>query len=328
MSDDEFDLDFVNSATNAVMSKWTKGHVGKGKSKDVTNIKSDNEPQVSKKKKKSDNFIDSPVVTVKETMKCSDEDDSEDEDEPEHTKISVAEPISITPPGSPSGSPEKDVKIRGGKRTKKTEQALKKIQKAQFACSLKRSVNLDAGHDLDYNPYRFTKQPSESSFEVKVRWKTEIIRVEVNLFDKMSKVIDQIAEKANIPAKDLRVYKDQSSLDPIARDNTVRGLGLSIVSVLHAREKVANVVEDEGETGDGTIELKLQTKDRKVQPVMIKIESTDKMEKVMDKFCAESGMERTKLKFFFDGEQLQPGDTAEDLDLEGGECIDVHVNDK
>ena len=60
MSDDEFDLDFVNSATNAVMSKWTKGHVGKDKSKDlkdVTNI-NDIELQVSKKKKKeSNNFI-------------------------------------------------------------------------------------------------------------------------------------------------------------------------------------------------------------------------------------------------------------------------------
>ena len=100
------------------------------------------------------------------------------------------------------------------------------------------------------------------------------------------------------------------------------------MSVLHARERVANLDEGEADAGDGTIELKLQTKDRKVQPVMIKIESTDKMEKVMEKFCAESGMERTKLKFFFDGEQLQPGETAEDLDLEGGECIDVHVNEK
>ena len=337
MSDDEFDLDFVNSATNAVMSKWTKGNVGKDKSKDlkdVTNLDNESSQDVKrKKKKKSDNFIDSPAVTVMDAAKClnSDEDDnSENEDDLVKNKIPSTEPISITPPGSPTGSPVKDVKIRGAKRTKKTEQALKKIQKAQFASSLKRSVNLDAVHDMhSFNPGSYMRQSSETnSFEVKVIWKADIIRVEVNCFDKMAKVIDQIAEKAKVQSKDLRLYKDQSSLEPIARDNTVRGLGLSIVSVLHARERVANVVEAGEEAEDDSIELKLQTKDRKVQPVTIKIEPTDKMEKVMEMFCASSGMVRAKLKFYFDGEQLQPGESAEDLELEGGECIDVHVSDK
>ena len=53
----------------------------------------------------------------------------------------------------------------------------------------------------------------------------------------------------------------------------------------------------------------------------------DKMEIVMARYTSETGLARTKLKFFFDGEPLDGGSTAEDLELEGGECIDVHITD-
>ena len=77
--DDEFNLDFVNSANNPVLSKWTKGHIWKDKSKDlkdVTNMNC-NEPQVSKKKKMISgiNFTDGPIMTVKETIKSGDDED-------------------------------------------------------------------------------------------------------------------------------------------------------------------------------------------------------------------------------------------------------------
>ena len=45
----------------------------------------------------------------------------------------------------------------------------------------------------------------------------------------------------------------------------------------------------------------------------------------MNKYSEETGIERNKLKFYFDGEELQGGDSAEDLELEGEECFDVHV---
>ena len=78
----------------------------------------------------------------------------------------------------------------------------------------------------------------------------------------------------------------------------------------------------------GDIELKLQTKDRRNQPVMVKISSSDTMETVIEKYLKETGLERSKVTFFFDGELLNEGDTAQDLDLEGGESIDVHENEK
>jgi len=72
------------------------------------------------------------------------------------------------------------------------------------------------------------------------------------------------------------------------------------------------------------IELKVQTRDKRAA-VHIKVAKTDKMEVLMNKFCELKGLQRSAARFYFDGEDLEACDTSETLDLEGGECIDVHL---
>jgi hypothetical protein len=44
--------------------------------------------------------------------------------------------------------------------------------------------------------------------------------------------------------------------------------------------------------------------------------------------CAEClDVPAEKLKFSFDGESLNPNETPVDLDMEGGECIDVNISE-
>ena len=81
----------------------------------------------------------------------------------------------------------------------------------------------------------------------------------------------------------------------------------------------------EGETPWGGIELRLQTKDRRSQAVLITVFPTEQMKEVMDKYVMKSGVGREKVKFFFDGEEIEENQTAEELEMEGGECIDVHI---
>ena len=82
----------------------------------------------------------------------------------------------------------------------------------------------------------------------------------------------------------------------------------------------------EGETPPGGIELRLQTAGKRSQAVLITIFPTEQMKVVMDKYVQQSsGICREKVKFFFDGEELEENQTAEDLEMEGGECIDVHI---
>ena len=115
----------------------------------------------------------------------------------------------------------------------------------------------------------------------------------------MGKVIDLVAERVGVTVGEISLYQGENSEEPKSRDTTVSGLGLSIVSVLYGR----------GRAG----------------PVLLDITPTDNMETVINKFSAQAGIERSKLKFFFDGETLEGNDTAEDLELEGSECSYIHV---
>ena len=328
---DDFDLDFVNSASNKVKTTWSKNNLEKGSLKDltdVTNTLSESCPVPSKKKKGKDNFIDSVSVPGKKKATEAEE-FSESDEEVSDSKKSISRDVSITPPGSPGATPDKPG--RGAKRTKKTEQALKKIQKAkENTNAVLRNANTLLNYEDRCSNYRPRSSVEDNSFELKVRWKADVLRIEVDPSFRMSQVLEAVAGKAGVTARELSLYQDQVSGAAIPRDATVRALGLSIVSVLHARVKVVTVEEDGEEAGRGEqgIEVKLQTKDRRAKHVTLRIEPQDKMETVMEKFCQESELERAQVKFFFDGELLNPDETAEDLELEGGECIDVHVNEK
>ena len=59
-----------------------------------------------------------------------------------------------------------------------------------------------------------------------------------------------------------------------------------------------------------------------------RIKSTDSMGTVIEKYCEQTKMEKTQVKLFFDGEMMQPDMVASDFDLEGGECVDVHCDNK
>lgn len=310
MSDDEFDLDFVAQAAETVKTNWKK------------NVEKKVEPKAAHAGSKSRLGSD-PAPTHKSKRGKENEEDSKAAEE-----LLSDEEVSITPPASPSGTPA-GKGVRGAKMTKKTQKALEQLKTTNVIKEKKESrrsrgrgrgnTSLEDGLLLISDE----EQESEDSIELKVRWKTDIVRVKVSQRDRMGKVMDKVAEEVDVTVGDIRLYLGENSEEQISRDSTVSGLGLSIVSVLYGRGRV--VVE--GEKDEGTIQVKLQTKDRRAQPVMLDIRPTDNMETVMDKFSSKSGLDRGKLKFFFDGEVLEGAATAEELELEGGECIDVHVTE-
>jgi len=311
MSDDEFDLDFVSHAAETVKTNWKKTFDKKIEPKAAnagskTRLGSDPAPS-HKSKRGKENEVDTKAAE----------------------ELLSDEEVSITPPASPSGTPA-GKGVRGAKMTKKTQKALEQLKTTNVIKEKKDSRrskgrgrgNTSLGED-GLLLISDEEQENEDSMELKVRWKTDIVRVKVSQRDRMGKVMDKVAEKVGVTVGDIRLYLGESSEEQISRDSTVSGLGLSIVSVLYGRGRVVA----EGEKDEGTIQVKLQTKDRRAQPVMLDIRPTDNMETVMEKFSSKAGLDRGKLKFFFDGEVLEGAATAEELELEGGECIDVHVTE-
>jgi len=324
-SDDEFELDFVSNASKQVKNKWKKiesEEREKSELKDVTN-KNGFGLGVAKKKKKSNNFMDSDDQRVSNTDRTveDDKDDDDDEEEKEEEKTKKPSDVTITPPGSPTGM--ESVKVRGAKATKKTMTALNKLQSNSQKLLVSKRQGQYRDRDLeDMEDCRVVNSgPNDSKFELKIVWKSSVERLEVAATDRVGKVVDDFAKKVGAERGGLSLYRDEVSGDPLARDQSLAELQVSIVTVLHARTKVTTGTEAESEL----LELKLQTKDRRAQAVTVKIKPIDSMETVMVKYSQETGLDRAKLKFFFDGEELNGDDTGEDLELEGGECFDVHI---
>eukprot|EP00088_Acartia_fossae_P019936 TRINITY_DN2166_c0_g1_i13.p1 TRINITY_DN2166_c0_g1~~TRINITY_DN2166_c0_g1_i13.p1 ORF type:complete len:421 (+),score=109.42 TRINITY_DN2166_c0_g1_i13:47-1264(+) len=282
--------------------------------------------------------------------------DAEDIDDSQRTKENITPPPSptgeVTPPVSSGrrGKGRGAKAVRGANRTKKTTQALERLEKR----------GEESNHELPpNNPIlklwnRAQKKKKGDSIVIedeeeddmdfvtcKVLWRTSVQKIEVRRTDKLGSIMDEFARKIDLKpgdigflvkkcdlglGEDVVVEAEKGDLEVeddlkwVSRNDSIESLDLPVTAIIEARLKN----EMAGDCTDSdVIELKVQTKDRKGS-VNIKIRMFEKMEELMNKYSQIKNIDLTKLKFFFDGEALDPEETAETLDLEGGECIDVH----
>lgn len=233
--------------------------------------------------------------------------------------------LNITPPGStsegitpepPTGKRKKMV-VRGGKRTKKTDAAIAKLknleylQERNFASSqssCRISPELQSPHISDADSNIIT---------IKFEWKGEIIRMKIIKDDRLGIAFDKLSNEISVEVVSLSFTFEEIRL---RRDDTVEGLGLGITSVIRVEKLLNPSKAEENETN--LITLNLRTKDKKDKN-SLSIRPTDKMKVLMEKYAEETGKQLSNLKFIFDGDKLDPMETPESLELEGGECIDI-----
>ena len=318
-SDDEFDLNFVSNASKNVKKKWRK--IDSEELKDVTNTAAEKQ-EIPKKKSKKFNFMDShddPTINLSTRVEG---DDDTDDDEVKTTPKEETPKVSLTPPGSPAAKAQ--VKVRGAKATRKTEKALSKLASDRQRLVMAGRQAGSAGLDLDHRDMEDCQlvSPSEpQTFQLKIVWKTKVERIEVAGRDRIGAVAEQFSKKVGAGRGEISLYREELAVEPLARDQTLTELGMSHVTVIHARNKILTAEEAEKEL----LQVKLQTIDKRASVVLVKMKPTDTMETLMNNYSQQTGIERANLQFFFDGEQLESGDTAEDLELEEGDTFDVKV---
>jgi len=279
----------------------------------------------------------------------------------EETPSPLKTRCSLTPPSSPKLNPvvggKKERAVRGAARTKKTTQALKAIEISKARKNPAPAIPSPAAptkakkskgrrgrwREIRESAVLVTpgvpgerieiKEDNEAvhdddAFEIKIQWKTDVLRVKVKDADRIGFVMDAVADRLSLNPGDIGFIKHNADIDVsgevseeswILRDVTVADLKLSIVSIIIARTRDLSRPD-----ANDLIELKVQTRDKRAA-VHIKVAKTDKMEVLMNKFCELKGLQRSAARFYFDGEDLEACDTSETLDLEGGECIDVHL---
>lgn len=314
-SDDEFDLNFVSNASKTVKKKWKKID---SELKDVTNTASDQQ-EIPKKKKKS-GFMDSNE-DITSNLSTKNEGDDTDDDEVK-TKTEESSKVSLTPPGSPAANVK--VKVRGAKATKKTEQALSRLKGETQRLVMRGRQAGRAGGGLEHQDMEDCQLISSSlpqTFQLKIVWKTKVERIDVAGSDRVGKVTEDFSKKVGAERGAISLYKEELAVEPLPREQTLAELGMSHVTVIHARTKILTAEEAEKEL----LEVKLRTVDKRASEVLLKIRPTDTMETLMNNYSKQTGIERANLKFYFDGEPLESGVTAEKLELEDGDIFDVKV---
>lgn len=70
--------------------------------------------------------------------------------------------------------------------------------------------------------------------------------------------------------------------------------------------------------------LNIKLKDDRENEVFFKVKSTTQLSKVITAYCNQQGVEPKTLRFFFDNQRINPGDTPGSLEMEDGDMIDVH----
>ncbi|EGO52814.1 hypothetical protein GE21DRAFT_1035 [Neurospora crassa] len=58
--------------------------------------------------------------------------------------------------------------------------------------------------------------------------------------------------------------------------------------------------------------------------VFFKIKRSTKLEKLMTAFCERQGKTLASVRFLFEGQRVQPTDTPDTLEMQDGDCLEVH----
>ncbi|XP_049941974.1 uncharacterized protein CG4449 [Schistocerca serialis cubense] len=162
---------------------------------------------------------------------------------------------------------------------------------------------------------------------VKVMWKSkDIHRFKIRKHQKMKTIFQFFSDMESVTEDKLLFMLNDKQIHP---DDTPGSLKLTVVDFIDGGVTTLNApaptaVTHEEDLNDEDVELKILCKDRK-KPLTVKIHKDEKMKVLMIKVAEMLEMPQERLKFMFDGELLNSSDTAVDLELEGGECIEVNV---
>jgi len=216
-------------------------------------------------------------------------------------------------------------------RARKTEEAFSRLTEARARAA---ASGEDDSSESDIEIVGVEKSINSSRrlsmddmLAVKIKWKWEVIRIQINKTSKLGVMFDRFESKVGIDGDDIEYVLDGRVLK---RSDTCQEVGITITSFVHASKvnhRQAAPLETEAieeVKDDGLIELKIQCADRKsVQ--MMKVKPNSPFEIMMKEYAAKMSTKLDAIRFVFDGEALNRLDTPEDLDLEGGECIDAHI---
>ncbi|ELU07780.1 hypothetical protein CAPTEDRAFT_221353 [Capitella teleta] len=227
--------------------------------------------------------------------------------------------ISISPPVSPAPRPKKK---RRTKAVKKLNRAIEIISKAT---EIIQPVNLRGparSQDvivLDSSP----APPENRPITIRIRSRSGIQRLKMYTNQNFSSAITTMARHESVPEASIQLYFND---DLVESFNTPAQIGIGIADfidcLIHRSDTAASkklLLDD-----PHALHLKVQGNGSKTKShTVISIRKDEPLGRLMKKYCESVKAPFGSLRFQFDGEDILPNQTAEELDLETDYCIDV-----
>ncbi|XP_069938090.1 NFATC2-interacting protein-like [Cherax quadricarinatus] len=232
---------------------------------------------------------------------------------------------SLESPASPSLL---DVKISKRKKIKHNRKTIKSLK---FLNSLsermKKQEEMEDNFNLSLNnDVVLICDDEDTEITLRVKWGSDYLRLPMKSLQKFSYVYQELAERFRVSVSQIVLsHKDKV----ISSELCPKDLNLTIADLIEGgiQSQACTNNSEILENDPHCICIKVQNADRK-GVVNINMNRYDKMIVLMQKYANEKCVNMDKLKFCFDGEILNPNDTPDSLDLDGGECIDVFETQK
>ncbi|XP_013177328.1 PREDICTED: uncharacterized protein CG4449 [Papilio xuthus] len=160
---------------------------------------------------------------------------------------------------------------------------------------------------------------------VKVYWRSsDYYPFKIRRYQKLTPIFRYFAQKENVSENNLLfMYNDKI----LKADDTPDSINYSIVKFIDGgviNRDVTKLVNGKTIDNGKGIQIKFQCQNTK-KPLEIMVQPKDKLSLAMIKCAEHLEMPLNKLKFVFDGDSITGTMTPEELELEGGECIDVKI---
>ncbi|XP_014482127.1 PREDICTED: uncharacterized protein CG4449 [Dinoponera quadriceps] len=160
---------------------------------------------------------------------------------------------------------------------------------------------------------------------VKVLWRSiRLDRLSMRRHDSFLKIFQHYADLEKVSVNEVLIMRNDKI---ISFDDTPALLKLSVVDILDGGivnpGMRPNTDKDANE--NDAYNIKVQTANKK-QSLTFPLKKNEQFQALFSYCASHFGEKEGRLKFYFDGEQINPTDTPESLDIEGEACIDLQIS--
>ncbi|XP_053326845.1 NFATC2-interacting protein-like [Spea bombifrons] len=153
---------------------------------------------------------------------------------------------------------------------------------------------------------------------LKVRRRGEVFRINMRTREPLQRLVEAMASQLKVaPSQILLLLRDEE----LDTTKTPQSLHLTVADIIDCMVLSASDGQDPDQ--DGKICLKVQGKEKESH-LSVFVEKTEPLQSLMDQYMAAMGLpKKTKISFIFEGQKLKGKSTAEELELETDDIIEV-----